>query len=83
MNRKLSDILLFGAKFFLLIIIASTGAKSLNANNSVCSVTKYFDDDKKPARKERSFKNQNAVKVFPDVLKKTMHVIAKPGNTKE
>jgi hypothetical protein len=63
--------------------LTCTVGKSLCAANNVCVVAKDFDDDKKPARKERSFKNENAVKVFPDVLKKAMHVIAKPGNRKE
>jgi hypothetical protein len=44
---------------------------------------KTYDDEKKPGRKERSFKNQNVVKVYPDIIKKEMHVIAKPGNEKE
>jgi hypothetical protein len=55
------------------------GAKSFCAAYN----PKYFDDDKKPARKERSFKNQNAVKVFPDAVKKAMHVVARSGNKKE
>jgi len=84
MNRKPTATLLLGVKFFLLMTIACTaGAKSFCAANNVCRVPKYFDDDKKPARKERSFKNQNAVKVFPDVVKKAMHVVARSGNKKE
>jgi hypothetical protein len=83
MNRKLTSTLLLGAKFLLLLTITCTVGKSLCAANNVCMFTKDFDDDKKPAKKERSFKNENAVKVFPDVLKKAMHVIAKPGNKKK
>jgi len=84
MNRRPTATLLLGAKFLLLMTMACTvGVKSICATNNVCLVTTNFDDDKKPARKERSFKNENAVKVFPDVLKKTMHVIARPGNKKE
>jgi hypothetical protein len=83
MNRKPTATLLLGTKFLLLMTISCTVGKSLYAANNVCLVAKNFDDDKKPARKERSFKNENAVKVFPDVLKKAMHVIAKPGNKKE
>jgi len=63
--------------------VSCTIGKSLCATTDVCVVRKNFDDDKKPARKEKSFKNENAVKVLPDVLKKSMHVIAKSGNKKE
>jgi len=83
MNLKPTATLLLGAKFLLLMTVTCTVGKSLCAANNVCMITKDFDDDKKPARRERSFKNENAVKVFPDVMKKAMHVIAKPGNRKE
>jgi hypothetical protein len=83
MNLKPTATLLLGAKFLLLMTVTCTVGKSLCASNNVCMITKDFDDDKKPARKERSFKNENAVKVFPDVVKRAMHVIAKPGNRKE
>lgn len=83
MNRKPTATLLLGVKFLLLMTITCTVGKSLCAANNVRMVMKDFDDEKKPARKERSFKNENAVKVFPDVLKKAMHVIAKSGSRKE
>ena len=83
MNSKPTATLLLGLKFLLLMTMTCTVGKSLCAANNSCLVTKDFDDDKKPARKERSFKNENAVKVFPDILKKAMHVIAKAGNRKE
>jgi len=83
MNRKPTATLLIGAKFLLFMTVSCTIGKSLCATTDVCVVGKNFDDDKKPARKEKSFKNENAVKVLPDVLKKSMHVIAKSGNKKE
>jgi hypothetical protein len=64
-------------------IACTIGTKSVSAASNVCLVAKNFDDDKKPARKERSFKNQNAVRVFPDAVKKVMHVVARSGNKKE
>ena len=79
MNRKPTATLLLGIKFLLLMTITCAVGKSLSAANYV----RVFDDEKKPSRKERSFKNENAVRVIPDVLKKSMHVIAKPGNRKE
>ena len=51
--------------------------------NEIFNSKKAFEDDKKPAKKEKSFKNQNVVKVFPDTIKKTMHVVARSGMTKE
>ena len=84
MNRKPTAILLLGAKLFLLMAMACTAVTtSVSARSNVCLFAKNFDDDKKPAKKERSFKNQNAVKVFPDLVKKAMHVVARPGNKKE
>jgi len=66
-------------------IICLTQPK-LNATTKVHEMLaskENFEDDKKPAKKEKSFKNQNAVKVFPDVIKKSVHVIARNGNKKE
>ena len=44
---------------------------------------KNIDDDKKPAKKEKGFKNQIAVRIFPDAIKKMMHVVARSGNKKD
>jgi len=56
----------------------------LAANRTAIFLTQAnFDDDKKPAKKERPFKNQNAVRIFPDAIKKAVHVVARPGNKKE
>ena len=66
-------------------IICLTQPK-LNATTNkyeIRAIIKDFEDDKKPAKKERSFKNQNTVKVFPDAIRKSIHVIARSGNKKE
>jgi hypothetical protein len=66
-------------------VICLSGAKlqaSGNSNEIVIS-KKAFEDDKKPAKKEKSFRNQNVVRVYPDIVKKEMHVIAKSGIEKE
>jgi len=66
-------------------VICLSGSKlhaSDNANEIFIS-KKTFEDDKKPAKKEKSFRNQNVVKVYPDIMKKEMHVIAKSGIDKE
>lgn len=42
-------------------------------------------DEKKPATKARSYssRNNHAVKIYPDVVKRQMHVIAKDNDGKE
>jgi len=69
----------------LLTVLVCLPQKNLRAATKVgIFISKgSFDDGKKPAKKERSFKNQNVVKVFPDVIKKTIHVVAKSANEKE
>jgi hypothetical protein len=66
-------------------VVCLSGAKLQAADNSneIFISKKAFEDDKKPARKEKSFRNQNVVKVYPDIMKKEMHVIAKSGIEKE
>lgn len=82
MKRKVDSIFcLFG----LVLVTLCVQTRLLAAYNSsnISIVAKDGDDGKKPAKKERSFKNQNVVKVFPDAIKKTMHVVARSGNEKE
>jgi hypothetical protein len=69
----------------LIAISCLPGSKILAIGNSheYFISNKNFEDDKKPAKKERSFKNQNVVKVFPDMIRKKVHVIARSGNEKE
>ena len=69
----------------LVAIVFLSPIKLLATNNSseLFFSKKYFEDEKKPGKKEKSFKNQNVVKVFPDAIKKAMHVVARSGNTKE
>lgn len=46
-------------------------------------LSKVNEDDKKPAKKSKATKTTYAVKVFPDIIKKSMHVVARSGNDKE
>jgi hypothetical protein len=66
-------------------VVCLSGAKlqAADSSNEIFISKKAFEDDKKPARKEKSFRNQNVVKVYPDIMKKEMHVIAKSGIEKE
>jgi len=44
---------------------------------------KNFDDNRKHAKKERSFKSESVVRVVPDAFKKSMHITARSTNEKE
>ena len=85
MNRKQAAIQSSCVKVFFFILIACAATTNmLAANRTAIFLTQAnFDDDKKPAKKERPFKNQNAVRIFPDAIKKAVHVVARPGNKKE
>jgi hypothetical protein len=63
--------------------LPQTRLQAANNRGEIFISRKNFDDGKKPSRKERSFKNQNVVKIYPDVIKKTMHVVARSGNEKD
>ena len=84
-RRQLMPSLLPTKTILSIAVICLSGSKlhaSDNANEIFIS-KKTFEDDKKPAKKEKSFRNQNVVKVYPDIMKKEMHVIAKSGIDKE
>jgi hypothetical protein len=77
---------LLPSKIILAIAVICLSGATLQASDNAKEIfisKKTYEDDKKPAKKERSFKNQNVVKVYPDIIKKEMHVIAKPGIEKE
>jgi len=84
-RRQLMPSLLPTKTILSIAVICLSGSKlhaSDNANEIFIS-KKTFEDDKKPAKKEKSFRNQNVVKVYPDIMKKEMHVMAKSGIKKE
>ena len=66
-------------------VICLSGAKlqASGKSDEIFISKNAFEDDKKPAKKEKSFRNQNVVRVYPDIVKKEMHVIAKSGIDKE
>ena len=77
---------LLPTKTILSIAVVCLPGSKLQATDSAKEIfisKKAFEDDKKPAKKEKSFKNQNVVKVYPDIMKKEMHVMAKSGIEKE
>ena len=72
-------------RFLLLTILIagfSTKTFATNDDRGISHGKKIFED-KKPAKKEKSLKNTIAIKVYPDAIKKTMHVVAKASNEKE
>src|SRR6266498_2219320 len=86
MKQKKIISLLWLSKILLLVAtICLTHTKLLAASNrsEIFISNKNFEDHKKPAKKEKSFKNQNVVRVYPDVIKKAMHIVARSGNAKE
>jgi hypothetical protein len=66
----------------ILIISFSTKTFAVNDDREISHGRKTFEEDK-PVKKEKALKNTIAVKVFPDAIKKTMHVVAKGSNEKE
>src|SRR5437016_4716462 len=67
-----------------ILVVCSVMAKPVAAHTAKIIVAqKNIDDDKKPAKKEKGFKNQIAVRIFPDAIKKMMHVVARSGNKKD
>jgi len=86
MKRRQIMPTLLPTKTFLSIAVICLSVSKLQATdnrNEIVISKKAFEDDKKPAKKEKSFRNQNVVKVYPDIMKKEMHVIAKSGIEKE
>ena len=73
------SILLFAGMFICLLQSKPLAASPVTKSSSYSN----FEDDKKPAKKGKSSKMQNAVKIVPDIFKKTMHVTARQGNEKE
>ncbi len=84
-QKKTASLLSRPAIIALAAIFCFSQIKSLAANNKteICTSKKGFNDEKKPGKKDKSFRNQNVVKVFPDALKKSMHVVARNSNEKE
>jgi|ERR1051326_7446738 hypothetical protein len=86
MEQKKSLSFLWRSMILLLVAIISLAPTKLLAANNRSEIfisKKNFEDDKKRGKKEKSFKNQNVVKVYPDAIRKAMHVVARSGNAKE
>jgi len=86
MKRRQIMPTLLPTKIMLSIAVICLSGSKLEATgnaNEIFISKKSFEDDKKPAKKEKSFRNQNVVRVYPDIVKKQMHVMAKSGIEKE
>ena len=85
MKRRQIMPTLLPTKIMLSIAVICLSGSKLEAtgNTNEIFIKKSFEDDKKPAKKEKSFRNQNVVRVYPDIVKKEMHVMAKSGIEKE
>ena len=63
------------------ICVTQTKLSATSRTNKVA--TANFFEEKKPLPKEKDFKTQNVVKVYPDAIRRAMHVIARPSNEKQ
>jgi hypothetical protein len=85
MKLNLKKPLIAGVCFSLLSVapgttlIASAGNRPANGDSTDGSKTASAEK----SRSNRSSRNNHAVKIYPDVLKRVMHVVAKENNTKE
>jgi hypothetical protein len=85
MKHRLESFALLRTIIVLLIVsicITQTKLLATSKKNSTSSYG-FFEDDKDPAKKEKAIKTQNIVKVYPDVIRKAMHVVARSGIQKE
>ncbi len=84
-KKKIASLLIRPAVIASASIFCFSQTRLMAADNpTATSISKKkFDDEKKPGRKERSLRNQNVVRVYPDALRKSMHVIAKNTNEGE
>jgi hypothetical protein len=83
-RRQEFSVLLRTIIVLLIVSICITQTKLLATTNvNEISSRNFFEDDKKPAKKERALKTQNVVKVYPDAIRKAMHVVARAGVQKE
>ena len=86
MKRRQIMPTLLPTKIILSIAVICLSGSKLQATDNVNQIfisKKAFEDDKKPTKREKSFRNQNVVRVYPDIMKKEMHVTAKPGIDKD
>jgi hypothetical protein len=85
MKRRQVIFVLLRTIIVLLIVsicITQTKLSATSKKNNTSSYS-FFEDDKNPAKKEKASKTQNVVKVYPDAIRKAMHVVARPGIQKE
>ncbi len=83
MKQKFYPLPLLYATMLLLACGFLTPATLMASGKTLSVIGKDEDGGKKSSRKEKSFKNQNVVRVYPDVIKKSIHVVARSGNEKE
>jgi hypothetical protein len=84
MKRRQAISVLFRTIIVLLIISVFVTQTKLLAKSKVNEISsRNFEDDRRPAKKEKASKTQNVVKVYPDAIRKAMHVVARQGIQKE
>ena len=75
---------LFRTIIVLLIVsicVTQTTVSATSKTNKPVTANPF--EEKKPLRKEKEFKTQSVVKVYPDAIRKAIHVIARQNTEKE
>lgn len=79
MNPKFTLSLAGGICFSLLAVQPYSSAAAVKRRISAVEIK----EGEKPLKKVNSSRNNNAVKIYPDIVQKAMHVIAKDNDGKE
>lgn len=82
-RRQATSVLIRSAIILIIVSICVTQSKLSATGRREKTPSNFFEDDKDPAKKEKALKAQNVVKVYPDAIRKAMHVVAKQNNEKE
>lgn len=85
MKQKQSVLTVRVIIFLLAAVVCSANIYAANTANDVPVIKKFTEDDKKPSKKGKSSKasTSSVIKIYPDALKRAMHVVARQGNEKE
>ena len=65
------------------VCIGLFGLNSVSSAAEKNPAAKTVNEERKTSKKTPSSRNNNAVKIYPDIIKKAMHVVAKENDGKE
>ena len=67
----------------LIVSICITQTKLSATAKRQKAVAALLEDDKNPAKREKTLKAQSVVKIYPDAIRKAMHIVARQNTKKE